>query len=164
MSKVFRDGFYYQFQQLVVFSIGVAEGIHAKHDLDRTREVAQIEERRLAVAAARYQPARYEVARVGVLARVEHRWVVRAVYVGDPRAAAPQRDGWVWIDAFGAKALHLRAPFVVFDRAVGRRLSGGVELRDGSYVTEAISTQPVTVTRPFAVTITPVQLTRGLRR
>src|SRR6266567_4261450 len=38
------------------------------------------------------------------------------------------------------------------------------ELRDGSYVTEAISTQPVTVTRPFAVTITPVQLTRGLRR
>ena len=38
------------------------------------------------------------------------------------------------------------------------------ELRDGSYVTEATSTQPVTVTRPFPVTITPAQLTRGLRR
>jgi Uma2 family endonuclease len=38
------------------------------------------------------------------------------------------------------------------------------ELRDGSYVTEATSTQPVTVTRPFPVTIDPAQLTRGLRR
>jgi Uma2 family endonuclease len=38
------------------------------------------------------------------------------------------------------------------------------ELRDGSYVTEATSTQPVTVTRPFPVTIIPAKLTRGLRR
>jgi Uma2 family endonuclease len=37
------------------------------------------------------------------------------------------------------------------------------ELRDGSYVTEATSTQPVTVTRPFPVTIDPAQLTRRLR-
>ena len=36
------------------------------------------------------------------------------------------------------------------------------ELRDGSYVTEATSTQAVTVTRPFPVTITPAQLTKGL--
>ena len=38
------------------------------------------------------------------------------------------------------------------------------ELRDGSYVTEATSTQAVTVTRPFPVTITPAQLTKGLVR
>jgi hypothetical protein len=38
------------------------------------------------------------------------------------------------------------------------------ELRDGSYVTEATSTQAVTVTRPFPVTITPAQLTKGLLR
>ena len=37
------------------------------------------------------------------------------------------------------------------------------ELRDGTYVTEATSTQPLTVTRPFVVTIDPAQLTRGLR-
>jgi Uma2 family endonuclease len=38
------------------------------------------------------------------------------------------------------------------------------ELRDGGYVTEATSTQAVTVNRPFPVTITPAQLTRGLAR
>jgi Uma2 family endonuclease len=38
------------------------------------------------------------------------------------------------------------------------------ELRDGSYVTEATSTQAVTVTRPFPVTVTPAQLTKGLLR
>lgn len=38
------------------------------------------------------------------------------------------------------------------------------ELRDGGYVTEATSTQAVTVTRPFPVTIDPAYLTRGLRR
>jgi Uma2 family endonuclease len=38
------------------------------------------------------------------------------------------------------------------------------EFRDGSYVTEATSTQAVTVTRPFPVTITPAQLTKDLGR
>jgi Uma2 family endonuclease len=38
------------------------------------------------------------------------------------------------------------------------------ELQDGSYVTAATSTQAVTVTRPFPVTITPAHLTRGLVR
>jgi Uma2 family endonuclease len=38
------------------------------------------------------------------------------------------------------------------------------ELRDGNYVTELTSILPVTVTRPFAVTVDPAQLTRGLRR
>jgi Uma2 family endonuclease len=38
------------------------------------------------------------------------------------------------------------------------------ELRDGGYVTEATSTQAVTVARPFPVTITPARLTRGLGR
>jgi Uma2 family endonuclease len=38
------------------------------------------------------------------------------------------------------------------------------ELLDGSYVTAATSTQAVTVTRPFPVTITPADLTRGLSR
>ena len=37
------------------------------------------------------------------------------------------------------------------------------EFRDGGYVTEATSTQAVTVTRPFPVTIDPAHLTRGLR-
>lgn len=37
------------------------------------------------------------------------------------------------------------------------------ELHDGGYVTEATSTQPVTVIRPFPVTIEPAQLTRRLR-
>jgi Uma2 family endonuclease len=38
------------------------------------------------------------------------------------------------------------------------------ELQDGSYVTAATSTQAVTVTRPFPVTITPAYLTKGLVR
>jgi hypothetical protein len=38
------------------------------------------------------------------------------------------------------------------------------ELRDGHYVLEARTTVPVTVTRPFDVTITPARLTRALRR
>jgi Uma2 family endonuclease len=38
------------------------------------------------------------------------------------------------------------------------------ELRDGSYVTAVTSTQAVTVTRPFPVTIIPAQLTKGLLR
>jgi hypothetical protein len=38
------------------------------------------------------------------------------------------------------------------------------ELRDGGYITEATSTQAVTVTRPFPVTISPAHLTRGLHR
>jgi Uma2 family endonuclease len=37
-------------------------------------------------------------------------------------------------------------------------------LRDGHYVTEAKTTQPVLVDRPFAVTINPAVLTKGLRR
>jgi Uma2 family endonuclease len=38
------------------------------------------------------------------------------------------------------------------------------ELRDGGYVLEATSTQPLTVAHPFTVTITPAGLTRGLLR
>jgi Uma2 family endonuclease len=38
------------------------------------------------------------------------------------------------------------------------------ELGDDGYVLEAKSTQPVTVAHPFTVTITPADLTRGLRR
>jgi Uma2 family endonuclease len=38
------------------------------------------------------------------------------------------------------------------------------ELRDGGYVTEATSTQAVTVIRPFPVTIAPARLTKGLAR
>jgi Uma2 family endonuclease len=38
------------------------------------------------------------------------------------------------------------------------------ELRDGGYVLEATSTQPLTVARPFTVTITPADLTKGLLR
>ena len=38
------------------------------------------------------------------------------------------------------------------------------ELGDGGYITTATSTQPLTVSRPFPVTITPAHLTRGLLR
>jgi Uma2 family endonuclease len=38
------------------------------------------------------------------------------------------------------------------------------ELRDGSYFHVATSTGPLTVAQPFAVTIVPADLTRGLRR
>jgi Uma2 family endonuclease len=38
------------------------------------------------------------------------------------------------------------------------------ELRDSGYVIEATSTQPLTVSHPFTVTITPADLTRGLLR
>jgi Uma2 family endonuclease len=38
------------------------------------------------------------------------------------------------------------------------------ELRDGHYATEVKTTQPVTLGRPFTVTITPARLTGGLRR
>ena len=38
------------------------------------------------------------------------------------------------------------------------------ELGDDGYVLEAKSTHPLTVSRPFAVTVTPADLTRGLRR
>ena len=38
------------------------------------------------------------------------------------------------------------------------------ERSDSGYVLEATSTQPLTVTRPFRVTITPADLTKGLIR
>ncbi len=38
------------------------------------------------------------------------------------------------------------------------------ELRDTGYVLEATSTQPVTVSHPFTVTVTPADLTKGLLR
>jgi Uma2 family endonuclease len=38
------------------------------------------------------------------------------------------------------------------------------ELRENGYVLEATSTQPLTVSHPFTVTVTPANLTRGLRR
>jgi Uma2 family endonuclease len=38
------------------------------------------------------------------------------------------------------------------------------ELRDSGYVLEATSTQPLTVSQPFTVTITPADLTKGLLR
>jgi Uma2 family endonuclease len=38
------------------------------------------------------------------------------------------------------------------------------ELRDGRYFLAATSTQPLTVAHPFAVTIVPANLTKGLSR
>jgi Uma2 family endonuclease len=38
------------------------------------------------------------------------------------------------------------------------------ELRDSGYVLEATSSQPLTVSHPFTVRITPANLTKGLRR
>src|SRR5271170_5528597 len=38
------------------------------------------------------------------------------------------------------------------------------ELRDSGYVLEATSSQPLTVSHPFTVSITPADLTKGLRR
>jgi hypothetical protein len=38
------------------------------------------------------------------------------------------------------------------------------ELRNGGYALEAKTSAPFTIDRPFAVTIDPADLTRGLRR
>jgi hypothetical protein len=38
------------------------------------------------------------------------------------------------------------------------------ELRDAGYVRAAISTKPLTLSRPFTVTVTPANLTKGLLR
>jgi Uma2 family endonuclease len=38
------------------------------------------------------------------------------------------------------------------------------ELGDSGYALEATSTQPLTVARPFTVTVTPADLTKGLLR
>jgi hypothetical protein len=68
-----------------------------------------------------------------------------------------------------AVQLNLRTEFdpdlvvVPFDEVGGAKFTV-FELRDGAYVTEAASTQPVTLTRPFPVTVDPTELTRRLRR
>jgi Uma2 family endonuclease len=38
------------------------------------------------------------------------------------------------------------------------------QLRDGGYALDARSTQPLTVSEPFTVTVAPAELTRALRR
>jgi hypothetical protein len=38
------------------------------------------------------------------------------------------------------------------------------ELRESGYACAATSTQPLTVSHPFTVTVVPADLTRGLRR
>jgi Uma2 family endonuclease len=52
----------------------------------------------------------------------------------------------------------------IVDPEPGRPQLTVFELHDSGYVLAATSTQPLTVTRPFPVTIAPADLTRGLRR
>ena len=52
----------------------------------------------------------------------------------------------------------------IVDPEPGRPELTVFELRDGGYVLEATSTQPLTVARPFAVTVSPAGLTKGLLR
>jgi Uma2 family endonuclease len=52
----------------------------------------------------------------------------------------------------------------IVDPEPGRPELTVFQLRDGGYALEARSTQPLTVSEPFAVTIAPAELTRGLRR
>jgi Uma2 family endonuclease len=52
----------------------------------------------------------------------------------------------------------------IVDPEPGRPELTVFELRDSGYVLEATSTQPLTVSQPFTMTITPADLTRGLLR
>jgi Uma2 family endonuclease len=52
----------------------------------------------------------------------------------------------------------------IVDPEPGRPELTVFELRDGGYALEATSTQPLTVSRPFTVTVTPADLTKGLPR
>ncbi len=70
------------------------------------------------------------VAQLGVFTGLQHGGVVRREHVGDARTVGPQRDGRVGVDPFGAQPLHLGAPFVKFDGAVG----GALCIRTGAGV------------------------------
>jgi Uma2 family endonuclease len=52
----------------------------------------------------------------------------------------------------------------VVDPEPGRPELTVFQLRDGGYMLEATSTQPLTVSYPFSVTVSPADLTRGLPR
>jgi Uma2 family endonuclease len=52
----------------------------------------------------------------------------------------------------------------IVDPEPGRPELTVFQLRDGGYALEARSTQPLTVSEPFAVTIAPADLTSDLRR
>ena len=63
----------------------VAEHVGARVELDLAGAIAEVDERRLAVAAPRHHPAGDEVARLGLLAVAEP--LVRGAHVGDRLAA-----------------------------------------------------------------------------
>ena len=67
----------------------LSEGVDAHDHLDRAGQVANVEERRLAVPAAGDQPPGDLVAELGMLAGLERGGVVRCQHVGDPRARRP---------------------------------------------------------------------------
>ena len=98
------------------------ERVHAHDDLDRAGQVAQVQERRLAVPAPGDQAAGDLVAQLRVLAGLERARVVRGEHVGDPRARRPQADRRVGVDPFRAQPLHLGAAFVDLDHAVARSI------------------------------------------
>lgn len=94
--------------------------------------------------------------------------------VGDAKFITPpllvvevRSPGTALFDLNGKKAAYARfgvPSYWVVDPDPARPELTVFELRDGGYVTEVTSTQTVTVTRPFPVTITPARLTSGLRR
>ncbi len=55
-------------------------------------------------------------------------------------------------------------PDLIVDPDLARPELTVFELRDGRYAAEAQTAAPLTVTRPFAVTIIPARLTAGIRR
>lgn len=100
--------------------------------------------------------------------------IVRLAEVGDLKFTGPpllvvdvRSPGTAVIDLNRKKAAYQKfgvPSYWIVDPERSRPELTIFELRDSGYVLEATSTEPLTVSLPFPVTITPADLTRGLPR
>jgi Uma2 family endonuclease len=100
--------------------------------------------------------------------------VVHAEEVGDAKFTEPpllvvevRSPSTALIDLNRKKAAYERfgvQSYWIIDPDLARPELTAFELHDGRYALDAVSTQPVTLDRPFSVTIDLAQLTRRLRR